>query len=70
MDIVLSYLMNGRVKVYSTIIKNDIKVAMYMLDVGVDGSRFFLKINVKERYEEEALINPTTLTSTSIYNLG
>lgn len=48
-----SYLMNEREKVNPTFIKNDRQVAMYMLDIGIDGSRPFPRIDVKKRREEE-----------------
>lgn len=44
-DVFISYFMK-KGKVYSTFIKNDRKVAMYMLDIGVSNYRLFLRINI------------------------
>ncbi|PHT48142.1 hypothetical protein CQW23_12350 [Capsicum baccatum] len=44
-DMVVSYLMNGRRKIYPTFIKNDRHVSLYMLDVVADDFRL-LRINV------------------------
>ncbi|PHT27894.1 hypothetical protein CQW23_32502 [Capsicum baccatum] len=45
-NIVISYVINGRGKIYPTFIKNDRHVFLYMLDVIADGSRPLLRINV------------------------
>ncbi|KAG5570505.1 hypothetical protein H5410_060271 [Solanum commersonii] len=45
-DLVISYQMNGRGKIHPTFIKNDRHVSLYMLDIGIDGSRPILRINV------------------------
>ncbi|PHT31729.1 hypothetical protein CQW23_28066 [Capsicum baccatum] len=45
-DMVISYLMHSREKVYLTIINNDRRVSLYMMDVGVDGVRPILRINI------------------------
>ncbi|KAG5585076.1 hypothetical protein H5410_045510 [Solanum commersonii] len=41
--------MNGRGKIHPTFIKNDRNVILYMLDIGIDGSRPTLRINVNAR---------------------
>ncbi|KAK6775929.1 hypothetical protein RDI58_026930 [Solanum bulbocastanum] len=41
--------MNGRIKIHPTFIKNDSHVSLYMLDVGINGSRPTLRINVNAR---------------------
>ncbi|KAG5600156.1 hypothetical protein H5410_031526 [Solanum commersonii] len=48
-DLVISYQMNGRRKIHPTFIKNDRHVSLYMLDIGIDGSRPTLRINVNAR---------------------
>ncbi|XP_049406269.1 uncharacterized protein LOC125869914 [Solanum stenotomum] len=48
-DLVISYQMNGRGKIHPTFIKNDMHVSLYMLDIGIDGSRPTLRINVNVR---------------------
>jgi len=48
-DLVISYQMNGRGKIHPTFIKNDRHVSLYMLDIGIDGSRPTLRINVNVR---------------------
>ncbi|KAG5586871.1 hypothetical protein H5410_047305 [Solanum commersonii] len=48
-DLVISYQMNGRGKIHLTFIKNDRYVSLYMLDIGIDGSRPTLRINVNVR---------------------
>jgi len=48
-DLVISYQMNGRGKIHPTFIKNDRHVSLYMLDIGIDGSRPTLRINVNAR---------------------
>ncbi|KAK4726960.1 hypothetical protein R3W88_031877 [Solanum pinnatisectum] len=49
-DLVISYQMNGRGKIHPTFIKkNDSHVSLYMLDIGIDGSRPTLRINVNAR---------------------
>ncbi|KAH0642536.1 hypothetical protein KY290_034117 [Solanum tuberosum] len=48
-DLVISYQMNGREKIHPTFIKNDRHMSLYMLDIGIDGSRPTLKINVNVR---------------------
>ncbi|PHU20154.1 hypothetical protein BC332_11305 [Capsicum chinense] len=45
-DVVISYLMHSREKVNPTIINNDVRVLMYMMDVDADGFRPILRINV------------------------
>ncbi|KAK6805711.1 hypothetical protein RDI58_003496 [Solanum bulbocastanum] len=47
--------MNGRGKIHPTFIKNDRHVSLYMLDIGIDGSRPTLRININVR----PLIEPT-----------
>ncbi|KAG5590980.1 hypothetical protein H5410_041494 [Solanum commersonii] len=44
-DLVISYQINGRGKIHPTLIKNDRHVSLYMLDIGIDGSRPTLRIN-------------------------
>ncbi|KAK4730932.1 hypothetical protein R3W88_023920 [Solanum pinnatisectum] len=48
-DLMISYQMNGRGKIHPTFIKNDRHVSLYMLDIGIDGSRPTLRINVNVR---------------------
>lgn len=48
-DLVISYQMNGRGKIHSTFIKNDRHVSLYMLDLGIDGPRPTVRINVNVR---------------------
>ncbi|KAK4713250.1 hypothetical protein R3W88_019157 [Solanum pinnatisectum] len=38
-DLVINYQMNGRGKIQPTYIKNNRHVNLYMLDIGIDGSR-------------------------------
>ncbi|PHT45608.1 hypothetical protein CQW23_14766 [Capsicum baccatum] len=45
-NVVISYVMNERGKIYPTFINNDRHVSLYMLDVTADGSRLLLRINV------------------------
>ncbi|PHT92985.1 hypothetical protein T459_00867 [Capsicum annuum] len=45
-NIVISYLMHSREKVSPTIINNDARVALYMMDVDADKFRPILRINV------------------------
>lgn len=40
-DTVISYLMNERKRLHLSVIKNDMQVVIYMLDIGVDGSTLF-----------------------------
>ncbi|PHT35062.1 hypothetical protein CQW23_26862 [Capsicum baccatum] len=54
-NVVISYLMNSRKSVHLTIIKNGKHVSLYMMDVGVDGFRPILIINVVESPFEEPL---------------
>lgn len=67
-DNVISYLMNKRKKMHLTFTKNERQVEMYMHDVGIAGSRFFLKINVMEKCEQEASTStlPPPLLQSSI----
>ncbi|KAH0715963.1 hypothetical protein KY290_008930 [Solanum tuberosum] len=48
-DLVISYQMNGRGKIHPTFIKNYRHVRLYMLGIGIDGSRPTLSINVNAR---------------------
>ncbi|KAG5585022.1 hypothetical protein H5410_045456 [Solanum commersonii] len=48
-DLVISYQMNGRGKIHLIFIKNDRHVSLYMLDIGIDGSRPTLRIHVNVR---------------------
>ncbi|KAG5592401.1 hypothetical protein H5410_042915 [Solanum commersonii] len=48
-DLVISYQMNERGKIHPTFIKNDRHVSLYMLDIGIDGSKPTLRINVNAR---------------------
>ncbi|KAH0689375.1 hypothetical protein KY289_016733 [Solanum tuberosum] len=48
-NLVISYQMNGRGKIHPTFIQNDRHVILYMLDIGIDGSRPTLRINVNVR---------------------
>ncbi|KAK6777679.1 hypothetical protein RDI58_024397 [Solanum bulbocastanum] len=48
-DLVISYQMNGRGKIHSTFIKNDRHLSLYMLDIGIDGPRPTLRININVR---------------------
>ncbi|KAK4717886.1 hypothetical protein R3W88_016224 [Solanum pinnatisectum] len=48
-DLVISYQMNGRGKIHPIFIKNDRHVILYMLYIGIDGSRPTLRINVNVR---------------------
>ncbi|KAG5629448.1 hypothetical protein H5410_001165 [Solanum commersonii] len=48
-DLVITYQMNGRGKMHPTFIKNDRHVSLYMLDIGIDGSRHTLRININVR---------------------
>ncbi|KAF3680925.1 hypothetical protein FXO38_02055 [Capsicum annuum] len=48
-NVVISYLMHSREKVNPTIINNDARVSLYMMDVDVDGFRTVLRINVVDR---------------------
>ncbi|PHT28129.1 hypothetical protein CQW23_32269 [Capsicum baccatum] len=48
-NVVISYLMHSRKKVNPTIINNDARVSLYMMDVDVDGFRPVLRINVVDR---------------------
>ncbi|KAG5605235.1 hypothetical protein H5410_026727 [Solanum commersonii] len=41
--------MNGRAKIHPTFIKNDRHVSLYVLDIGIDGSRPTLRIHVNAR---------------------
>ncbi|PHT32155.1 hypothetical protein CQW23_28492 [Capsicum baccatum] len=54
-DVVISYLINSRKKVNPTIINNDRRVSLYMMDVGDDEFRPILRINVVEKPFEEQL---------------
>ncbi|KAK6794369.1 hypothetical protein RDI58_007822 [Solanum bulbocastanum] len=45
-DLVISYQMNERGKIHPTFIKSDRHASLYMLDIGIDGSRPTLRINV------------------------
>ncbi|PHT39935.1 hypothetical protein CQW23_18789 [Capsicum baccatum] len=55
-DVMISYLMHSREKVNPTIINNDVRVLMYMMDADVDGFRPILRINTVER-SFEGLLN-------------
>ncbi|KAG5573032.1 hypothetical protein H5410_062798 [Solanum commersonii] len=48
-DLGISYQMNEREKMHPTFIKNDRHMSLYMLDIGIDGSRPTLRINVNAR---------------------
>ncbi|KAF3680919.1 hypothetical protein FXO38_02049 [Capsicum annuum] len=48
-NVVISYLMHSRKWVNPTIINNDARVSLYMMDVNVDGFRPVLRINVVDR---------------------
>ncbi|XP_049405284.1 uncharacterized protein LOC125868756 [Solanum stenotomum] len=48
-NLVISYQMNEREKIHPTFIKNDRHMSLYMLDIGIDGSRPTLRINVNVR---------------------
>ncbi|KAG5586663.1 hypothetical protein H5410_047097 [Solanum commersonii] len=48
-DLVIIYQMNRRGKIHPTFIKNDRHVSLYMLDIGIDGSRPILRIHVNVR---------------------
>ncbi|KAK4721848.1 hypothetical protein R3W88_012081 [Solanum pinnatisectum] len=48
-DLVIRYQINGRGKIHPAFIKNDRHVSLYMLDIGIDGSRPILRINVNVR---------------------
>ncbi|PHT51780.1 hypothetical protein CQW23_06242 [Capsicum baccatum] len=54
-DVVISYLMHSSEKVHPTIINNDKRVSLYMMDVDADGFRPILRINVVDRPFEELL---------------
>ncbi|PHU07599.1 hypothetical protein BC332_24088 [Capsicum chinense] len=54
-DMVISYLMQSSEKVHPTIINNDRCESLYLMDVGADGFRPILRINVVERPFEESL---------------
>ncbi|KAG5606001.1 hypothetical protein H5410_027493 [Solanum commersonii] len=56
-DLVISYQMNVRRKIHPTFIKNDRNMSLFMLDIGIDGSRPTLRINVNVR----SPIEPTNL---------
>ncbi|PHT97824.1 hypothetical protein BC332_33250 [Capsicum chinense] len=45
-NVVISYVMNERVKIYPTFINNDRHVSLYILDIAADGSRLLLRINI------------------------
>ncbi|KAK6773582.1 hypothetical protein RDI58_028820 [Solanum bulbocastanum] len=55
-DLMIIYQINGKEKIHSTFIKNDMHVSLYMLDIGIDVSRTTLRINVNVRPP----IEPTT----------
>ncbi|KAG5585211.1 hypothetical protein H5410_045645 [Solanum commersonii] len=48
-DLVISYQINGRGKIHPTFIKNDRHVSLYILDIGIEGSRPTLRVNVNVR---------------------
>ncbi|PHT97149.1 hypothetical protein BC332_33924 [Capsicum chinense] len=48
-NMVISYLMHSRKKVNPTIINNDARVSLYMMDVDVDVFRPVLRINIVDR---------------------
>ncbi|KAF3677334.1 putative pentatricopeptide repeat-containing protein, chloroplastic-like [Capsicum annuum] len=48
-NVVISYLMNSTEKVNPTIINNDARVSLYMMDVDANGFRPVLRINVVDR---------------------
>ncbi|PHT59913.1 hypothetical protein CQW23_02276 [Capsicum baccatum] len=54
-DVVINYLAHSREKVHPTIINNDKRVSLDMMDVDVDGFRPILRINIVERPFEESL---------------
>ncbi|KAM3284084.1 hypothetical protein P3S67_022882 [Capsicum chacoense] len=53
-EVVISYLINGRGKIYPTFIRNDRHVELYMLCVDSDNSKPILWVKVVERSREEA----------------
>ncbi|KAK4735647.1 hypothetical protein R3W88_009908 [Solanum pinnatisectum] len=59
-DLVISYQMNGRGKIHPTFTKNDRHVSLYMLDIGIDGSRPRLRIHVNARPPIEQQIHLMT----------
>uniref|UniRef100_M1DA85 Uncharacterized protein n=1 Tax=Solanum tuberosum TaxID=4113 RepID=M1DA85_SOLTU len=48
-DLVITYQMNRRGEIHPIFIKNDRHVSLYMLDIGIDGSRPTLRIHVNVR---------------------
>ncbi|PHT51571.1 hypothetical protein CQW23_06033 [Capsicum baccatum] len=58
-NVVISYLMHSRKKVHPTIINNDKRVSLYMMDVDADGFRPILSIYVVERPFEGSLNSST-----------
>ncbi|PHT55706.1 hypothetical protein CQW23_04192 [Capsicum baccatum] len=54
-DMVISYLMHSRKKVNPTIINNDVRVLMYIMDANANDFSPILRINVVERSFEEPL---------------
>ncbi|PHU28651.1 hypothetical protein BC332_00744 [Capsicum chinense] len=48
-NVVISYLMHSREKVNPTIINNDARVSLYMMDVDADDFRPILRINIVDR---------------------
>ncbi|KAH0784216.1 hypothetical protein KY290_003814 [Solanum tuberosum] len=54
-NLVISYKINGRVKIHPTFIKNDRHVSLYMIDIVADGSRPILRINVIARSSIEPM---------------
>ncbi|KAM3397260.1 hypothetical protein P3S68_000772 [Capsicum galapagoense] len=55
-DVVISYLINLREEVNPTIINNDVRVLMYMMDIDTDCFTPLLRINITERFVE-GLVN-------------
>ncbi|PHT49372.1 hypothetical protein CQW23_09119 [Capsicum baccatum] len=54
-DVVISYVMNSREKVNTTIINSDVRVLTYIMDADADSFRSILRINVVERSFEGPL---------------
>lgn len=48
-ELVIIYQMNVKGKIHPTFIKTDRHVNLYMLNIGIDGSRHTLRINVNVR---------------------
>ncbi|KAG5580122.1 hypothetical protein H5410_050749 [Solanum commersonii] len=48
-NLVIRYQMNGMGKIHPTFMKNDRNMSLYMINIGVDGCRPTLRINVNAR---------------------